>query len=126
MGLFSGLLGSAGAVDISEVESELEAILAEGEKPEQVYKLIRDLIVFTNRRLILVDKQGLTGSKKEYQSVPYRSIVRFSAETKGHFDLEAELKIWLSGSPEPLTKSFSKDGNIMGVQRALATYCCRS
>ncbi len=67
MGLFSSLLGSAGAIDVSEVESELEAILAEGEKPEQVYKLVRDLIVFTNRRLILVDKQGLTGSKKEYQ-----------------------------------------------------------
>ncbi len=125
MGLFSSLLGSAGAIDVSEVESELEAILAEGEKPEQVYKLVRDLIVFTNRRLILVDKQGLTGSKKEYQSIPYRSVVRFSAETKGHFDLDAELKIWLSSTAEPISKTFSKDGNILGVQRALATYCCR-
>ena len=64
MGLLSGLLGNAGEVNVAEVEAELSAILAEGENLEQVFKLIRDLIVFTNRRLILIDKQGLTGSKK--------------------------------------------------------------
>jgi len=125
MGLFSGLLGNAGEVDVAEVEQELASIMAEGEKPEQVFKLIRDLIVFTNRRLILIDKQGLTGSKKEYMSIPYRSIVRFSAETKGHFDLESDLKIWLSSIEQPISKTFSKDGNIMSVQKALATYVCR-
>lgn len=125
MGLFSGLLGNAGEVDIADVEEELSAILAQGETLEQVFKLIRDLIVFTNRRLILIDKQGLTGSKKEYMSIPYRSIVRFSAETKGHFDIESELSIWLSGNELPIKKTFSKDGNIMAVQKALATYSCR-
>ena len=125
MGLFSGLLGNAGEVDVAEVEQELASIMAEGEKPEQVFKLIRDLIVFTNRRLILIDKQGLTGSKKEYMSIPYRSIVRFAAETKGHFDLESDLKIWLSSTEQPISKTFSKDGNIMSVQKALANYVCR-
>jgi hypothetical protein len=125
MGLFSGLLGNAGEVDVTEVEQELASIMADGEKPEQVFKLIRDLIVFTNRRLILIDKQGLTGSKKEYMSIPYRSIVRFAAETKGHFDLESDLKIWLSSTDLPISKTFSKDSNIMSVQKALATYICR-
>jgi len=125
MGLFSGLLGNAGEVDVTEVEQELASIMADGEKPEQVFKLIRDLIVFTNRRLILIDKQGLTGSKKEYMSIPYRSIVRFAAETKGHFDLESDLKIWLSSTEQPISKTFSKDSNIMSVQKALATYICR-
>lgn len=125
MGLFSGLLGNAGEVDVAEVEQELASIMADGEKPEQVFKLIRDLIVFTNRRLILIDKQGLTGSKKEYMSIPYRSIVRFAAETKGHFDMESDLKIWLSSTDTPISKTFSKDGNIMSVQKALATYVCR-
>ncbi|MBU2277829.1 MAG: PH domain-containing protein, partial [Gammaproteobacteria bacterium] len=83
------------------------------------------LIVFTNRRLIFIDKQGVTGSKKEYMSIPYRSIVRFAAETKGHFDLESDLKIWLSSADEPICKTFSKDGSIMAVQKALATYVCR-
>jgi hypothetical protein len=125
MGLLSGLLGNAGEVDVAEVEQELASIMADGEKPEQVFKLIRDLIVFTNRRLILIDKQGLTGSKKEYMSIPYRSIVRFAAETKGHFDLESDLRIWLSSTEQPISKTFSKDSNIMSVQKALATYICR-
>ena len=125
MGLFSGLLGNAGEVDIADVEQELTSIMADGEKPEQVFKLIRDLIVFTNRRLILIDKQGITGSKKEYMSIPYRSIVRFAAETKGHFDLESDLHIWLSSTDTPITKTFNKDGSILDVQKALALYCCR-
>ncbi len=125
MGLLSGLLGNAGEVDVADVEKELSSIMAEGEKPEQVFKLIRDLIVFTNRRLILIDKQGVTGSKKEYMSIPYRSIVRFAAETKGHFDLESDLKIWLSSTEQPISKTFSKDGSILAVQKALATYVCR-
>jgi len=55
--------------------------------------LIRALFVFTNKRLILVDKQGLTGNKVEYHSLPYRIITHFSVETAGHFDLDAELKV---------------------------------
>jgi type II secretory pathway component PulF len=60
MGLFSGLLGNAGAVDVAEVEAELASLLADGEQLEQAFKLLRDMIVFTNRRLILIDKQGIT------------------------------------------------------------------
>ncbi len=125
MGLFSGLLGNAGQIDLADIETEFSQILLPDEKLQQAYKVIRDLIVFTDRRLILVDKQGLTGSKKEFMSVPYRSIVRFSAETKGHFDLESDLHIWLSSTDTPITKTFNKDGSILDVQKALALYCCR-
>ena len=55
--------------------------------------MIRDLFVFTNKRLILVDKQGLTGNKVEYHSLPYRTITHSRVETAGHFDLDAELKV---------------------------------
>ena len=63
-----------------------------GEQVTLAFSLIRDLIVFTEFRLILVDKQGVTGKKTSYKSLPYRSISRFSVETSGHFDLDAELK----------------------------------
>ncbi len=125
MGLFSGLFGNAGVADLQEVQQELGGLLADGEQLDVAFSLIRDQIVFTNRRLILVDKQGLTGSKVDYQSIPYRSIVRFSAETKGHFDMESELVLWLSSTAEPIRKSFSKDSNILAVQKALATYVCK-
>ena len=56
-------------------------ILLEGENVNAAFKLVRDIIVFTDKRLILVDKQGLTGKKTEIQSIPYKSISRFSVET---------------------------------------------
>ncbi|MFC4654623.1 MULTISPECIES: PH domain-containing protein [Rheinheimera] len=124
MSLLGALLGNAGAADLAEVEQDLQQILLADEKVRQAYKVVRDLIVFTDRRLILVDKQGLTGSKREFMSVPYRAVVRFAAETKGHFDLESDLKIWLSSSDAPIVKTFSKDSSILDVQKALVQYCC--
>jgi hypothetical protein len=124
MGLFDGLLGNASEVDRQQLEREFEAILAEGEQIERAFKLIRDLFVFTNRRLILVDKQGMTGKKAEYHSIPYRAITHFSVETAGHFDADSELKIWLSGSATPIEREFKRGTNIVDVQKTLAQYSC--
>jgi hypothetical protein len=122
VGIFRGLLGHASQADVDEVERQLERVLVEGERVEQAYKLIRDFFVFTDKRLILVDKQGVTGKKVEYQSIPYRSIERFSVETAGHLDLDAELKIWVRGMEAPIEKEFGKDSCVYDVQRALATF----
>lgn len=121
MGLFSGLLGNASQKDIDKVERELENILTPTENVELAFSLIRDLIVFTDGRLILVDKQGMTGKKTAYKSYPYRSISRFSVETAGHFDLDAELKIWVSSAEEPAeTLTFRSDKSVIAIQKALA------
>ncbi|MDM5155079.1 PH domain-containing protein [Bacillus sp. DX1.1] len=122
MGLFNGILGNASDANTDSVERDLEKIMLEDERVEHAYKLIRDLIVFTNRRLILVDKQGLTGKKTEYHSIPYKSITQYSIETAGHFDLDAELKIWISSMDNPITKEFKKDDSIYSIQKALVTY----
>jgi hypothetical protein len=125
MGLLSGLLGDASETDIADVEKDLEQILAEGEGVERAFQLIRDLLIFTRTRLILVDKQGITAKKTEYHSIVYRAITHFSVETAGHFDLDAELKIWISSNPEPITRTFRFGKAILDVQRALATYVGR-
>ncbi|MCI0765812.1 PH domain-containing protein [Bacillus sp. TL12] len=122
MGLFSGILGNASDTSVENVERDLEKIMLDDEQVEYAYKLIRDLIVFTNRRMILVDKQGVTGKKTEHHSIPYKSITQFSIETAGHFDLDAELKIWISGMHEPITKEFKGDDSILSVQKALVKY----
>ncbi|MDV2683714.1 PH domain-containing protein [Alkalihalophilus lindianensis] len=122
MGLLDGLMGNASEINLTEVEKELEVILIDGEVIEKGYKLIRDLFIFTNTRLIVVDKQGVTGKKIEYHSVPYKSITHFSVETAGTFDLDAELKIWVSSTAEPIKKQFKKDKSIFDVQKAIATY----
>ncbi|WP_163969402.1 PH domain-containing protein [Oceanobacillus halotolerans] len=122
MGLFDGMMGNASEADPKEVQEELSELLGSSEQVEHAYKLIRDLFVFTNKRLILVDKQGMTGKKMEYHSIPYKSITHFSVETAGTFDLEAELKIWVSGSQTPIEKTFNKQLNIYKVQAVLAEY----
>jgi hypothetical protein len=115
-------MGNASEVEPERIEEEFARVMAPGERIEKAYLLIRDLFVFTNKRLILVDKQGLTGNKVEYHSLPYRNITHFSVETAGHFDLDAELKIWISGSPAPIQKTFNKKLNIYDVQSVLAGY----
>lgn len=121
MGLFSSVLGNAGAVSQEELMKQYGQLLTEGEEIELGFKLIRDTFIFTTKRLILIDKQGLTGSKTEYKSIVYKSISRFSVETAGTFDLEAELKIWISSEAQPsITKQFNKSVNVYDVQKVLA------
>ena len=125
MALLDGLLGNASEIDGRKLEAEFEKVLAPGEQIEKAYQLIRDLVIFTDKRLIMVDKQGLTGSKVEYHSLPYRTITHFSIETGGHFDLDAELKIWVSGTSTPFQKKFNKRLSIYEVQSVLASYVLR-
>jgi hypothetical protein len=121
MGIFSALLGNAGTVSQDQLEKQYGTLLIEGEEIELGFKLIRDTFIFTSKRLILVDKQGLTGSKTEYKSISYKSISRFSIETAGTFDLDAELKIWVSSELNPsIIKQFNKSVNVYEVQKLLA------
>ncbi|WP_375347104.1 PH domain-containing protein [Priestia megaterium] len=122
MGILDGLLGNASEADIRGTEKDLQNILIANERVEQAYKVIRDLMVFTTKRLIIVDKQGVTGKKTDYHSIPYKTITHFSVETAGTFDLDVELNIWVSGSSAPISKEFRKDKSIYDVQKVLASY----
>ncbi|MCL6601365.1 MAG: PH domain-containing protein [Paenibacillus sp.] len=122
MAIFNGLLGNASQVNITEIQRDFAQILAPQEKIERAYKLIRDMFIFTDKRLIMVDKQGMTGKKTEYHSIPYKSISHYSVETAGHFDLDAELRIYISGGSLPLKKTFNKSVNIYEVQAVLSQY----
>lgn len=121
MGLFDGLLGNASEINHEEARKQLEEVLLPNEPINLAYKLVRDLIVFTDKRLIIVDKQGVSGKKVDYKSIPFKSISRFSVETSGHFDLDAELHIYISSAMTPSeTLTFKKNGSITVIQQALA------
>jgi len=121
MGIFSALMGNAGTVSQEDLLKKYGQLLIDSEEIEMGFKLIRDTFIFTNKRLILVDVQGLTGSKTEYKSIAYKSITRFSVETAGTFDLDAELKIWVSSELNPsIVKQFNKSVNVYDVQKVLA------
>lgn len=123
MGLFSGIMGNAGAVNPDDLHKDFGKLLIEDEHIEMGFKLIRDTFIFTNKRLILIDVQGITGSKVEYLSIAYKAITRFSVETTGTFDLDAELKIWISSEAIPsISKKFNKSVNVYDVQALLARH----
>lgn len=124
MGLLSGILGSASEANLDKVEKQIESIIIEGESIDQAYQLVRDLIVLTNKRIILIDKQGVTGRKTEYVSIPYKSIVRYSIESAGHFDLDSDLKLWLSSTYEPIKFDFRKGANVAEIVKAITRYTC--
>lgn len=72
-------------------------MLVEGESVFASFKTIRDMVVFTNKRVIAINVQGITGSKKDFTSLPYSKVQAFSVETAGTFDLDCELELWFSG-----------------------------
>lgn len=121
MGLFNKILGNASEVSPEDLKEKYGHFLFEGENIELGFKLLRDFFMFTNKRLILVDIQGLTGSKIEILSLPYKNMTRFSLETAGTFDLDAELKIWISSENTPtVSKKFNKSIDVYAIQRYLA------
>lgn len=122
MGLINAIFGTASQIDPQKLAEEFSPILIDGEQITGAFKIVRDLFVFTQCRLILVDKQGLTGKKVEYHSIPYKSISQFSVETAGRFDMDSELKIYISSNPTPLKKEFKKGTDIVQLQKLLATY----
>ena len=78
---------------------------------------------FTNKRLVYIDKQGVTGKKISYMTILYKNISRFAVETAGNFDLDAELKIWISGEALPsVSLQFNKNVNVYNVQKMLMTH----
>ena len=121
MVLLNKILGNASEVSSEKLNQKYGRLLIEEEHIELGFTLFRDVFMFTNKRLILVDIQGLTGSKIEYKSLPYKNISRFSLETSGTFDLDAELKIWISSEDVPsVSKKFNKSIDVNEVQKYLA------
>ena len=96
-------------------------ILASGEEICYTFKSIRDGIVFTNKRLIVISTEGVTGKKKDITSLPYSKIQSFSVETSGVFDIDSELQLWFSGLG-PVKLEFSSSASIKEVCRTISEY----
>jgi hypothetical protein len=121
MGLLNTILGNASQVNINEIKAQFENVLVENENIEAAFSLFRDKMVFTNKRIIFLDKQNVTGSKKEYLSVPYHAVSVFSVESAGTFDADAEIKLWVRELGQ-ITKKVGKNTDTLQIQKILASY----
>lgn len=77
-----------------QIPKDVGALLVPGEVPVTAYKTLRDVAIFTDRRMIVKDAQGITGKKVEMYSLPYKSIDMWSSENAGTLDFNAELELW--------------------------------
>ena len=84
-------------VNDNAFEKTLAPILVDGEEIIRSFQSLRDGVVFTNKRIITINIQGITGKKKDFTSLPFNKIQAFSVETAGVFDLDSELDLWFSG-----------------------------
>lgn len=101
------------------VAKEVKDIFASGEILVGCYKAIRDYVVFTNKRLITINVQGITGKKKDFTSLPYKRIQAFSIETAGVLDLDSELELWYAGMGK-ITLEFSGKSNIKAIGKYIS------
>ena len=107
-------------VSIPEDASEL---LLKDERAVAAYATIRDVALFTNKRLLIKDVQGLTGKKVEIYSLPYSSILAWSSENAGMLDINAEIEIWtLAGK---IKINLKRDINIRRFDKLIASCILR-
>lgn len=96
-------------------------LLLDDEKIINAYTALRDYMVFTDKRIIAVNVQGLIGSKKDFTSMPYSKIQLFSIETSGTFDMDSELELCFSGVGT-VKFEFSRDKEITEIAKTIAKY----
>lgn len=107
--------------NLTDVAAEITQLLIAGEELLAAFKGARDYIVFTNKRLIAVNVQGITGRKRDYTSLPYSKVQAFSVETAGTFDLDAELDLWFSGLGK-VRLEFKGQVDIRALSQMIAAY----
>lgn len=111
-------------VNPAEGVNMISPLLINGENVISAYKSVRDFVIFTNKRIVAVNVQGVTGKKKDFSSLPYAKISAFSVETAGHFDLDSELELWFSGLGK-VKFEFTGNSNIVQIGQLIGSYALK-
>lgn len=118
MSLIKQMVGLS-QVAVGQSAGLYEPLLLSEERVLLEYKGIRDRLIITDRRLLLIDPQGITGKKKSFLTLPLAKLSAFEVETAGTFDMDAEFTCWLSGMGS-LKLSFVKGTDVKAISRVLS------
>lgn len=102
-----------------DFEKIVAPLLIGGEEVLSAYRTVRDGVVFTNRRIMAINVQGVTGKKKDITSIPYKKIQTYSIESAGVFDLDSELVVWISGLGV-VTFEFTAHANVTEISQHIS------
>lgn len=109
------------AIDPQSVVREITPLLVPNESVLSAYKGMRDFVVFTDKRVIAVNVQGMTGKKKDFTSLPYSKVQAFSVETSGVFDMDSELEMYFS-SIGKVKFEFTGNSNVVQIGQIIGMY----
>lgn len=102
-------------------DAMIDPFLIKDEEVVGAYQSVRDGVVFTNKRIIAINVQGMMGKKKDFTSIPYNKITTFSLETAGVLDLDAELELYMSAVGK-VKFEFTGTTNVMKICKIISTY----
>lgn len=123
MGILDAALGNAQDADATEVDALIGPILVTGETISHAFVVgARDLLLFSNKRMILIDKTGFTGKKMHISSYPWRTILMWSMTNSGKIDLDSELRLQLQGMPMPISFSFPKKTDLKPIVKVISEH----
>lgn len=105
----------------NDIAEDVLPLFIQGEEIISSYKAIRDYVVFTTKRIISVNVQGITGKKKDFTSLPYKKVQAFSVETSGVLDLDSELELWFSGLGS-VKFEFTGSSDIVKIGQVIGQY----
>lgn len=108
----------------SEFMAQVQPLLVQGEQVQSAFKTVRDFVVFTDKRLIACNVQGMTGKKKDFSSLPWAKVQAWPVETAGTLDLDAELELWFSGLGK-VRLEFKGQVDIISIGQLIASYALR-
>ena len=108
-------------IDPGSVMGDIQQILINGEQVIGAYKAMRDYCVFTNKRVIAVNVQGMTGKKKDFTSLPYSKVSAYSVETAGVLDLDSELEMYFSGLGK-VKFEFTRQSNVVQICQIISNF----
>lgn len=109
------------AISVSEVRREIPNLMVAGEEIVQAFQTIRDQVVFTNKRIFVVNVQGITGKKISYFSYPYSKVQYYGIETAGVLDIDSELILAFSNGAR-LQFDFKSNVDIRQISNLISQY----
>lgn len=108
-------------IDPESLMRDIQPLLINGEHVIGAYKAMRDYCIFTNKRVISVNVQGMTGKKKDFTSLPYSKVIAYSIETAGVLDMDSELEMYFSGLGK-VTFEFTGKSNIVQIGQTISAF----
>ena len=110
-------------IRVDAVKGEVNGLLIGGEEVVMAFQTVRDQLIFTNKRIIAVDVQGITGKRKSFSTMPYSKIQYFSIQTPGFAELIPDSELFIMFSNTFTAKFEFKGGVDIGkIGRMISEY----